>query len=74
MTHLNVISLPGLTPEHQSWNTGEETSEDTTEDSGLVEALCVPVDEAWLTARSTHTDTAVSAAVTQTLLPTNGHL
>ena len=70
-THLNVVSLPGLAPQQQSWHTGEEAPEDAAEKTRLVETLGVPVDEAGLAAGPAHTDAAVPAAVTQTLLPSD---
>ena len=69
LNYLNIVLIPGRVSEQECWNTGKETPENTAEETRLVETLCILVHETWFTAHSTHADTTVSTAITQTLLP-----
>ncbi len=49
LIYLNAIFLPGLAPENEDRDAWEEAPDEATEESGLVEIIGIPADQAGIT-------------------------
>ena len=54
MSHLNSVSLPGLSPEEEHGDAGEEASEKAAEEAALAEVLAVAVHQTARAAGAAH--------------------
>jgi hypothetical protein len=65
---LNVPLIPGLLPEQQGGDAGQETSQETAEEAGLTQALSVGVDLAGHAPQATATSAEVGAWTAEMLV------